>query len=67
MTLQVTSTLESDIDRLMEIQFSAFDNDPYHEALYPGATLTPPAPSPESVSSKSGMKIPLCTSSNALI
>jgi GNAT superfamily N-acetyltransferase len=27
---------ETDIDRLMEIQFSAFRGDPYHEALYPG-------------------------------
>lgn len=37
MVLEVASALESDIDRLMEIQFSAFDGDPYHEALYPGA------------------------------
>jgi hypothetical protein len=36
MTLQVAPALESDIDRLMEIQFSAFDSDPYHEAVYPG-------------------------------
>jgi hypothetical protein len=36
MTLQVAPTLESDIDRLMEIQFSTFGNDPYHEAFYPG-------------------------------
>jgi hypothetical protein len=37
MILEVASALESDIDRLMEIQFSAFDSDPYHEAVYPGA------------------------------
>jgi hypothetical protein len=36
MILEVASALESDIDRLMEIQFSAFDSDPYHEAVYPG-------------------------------
>jgi len=35
-TLVVRRALETDIDRLMEVQFSAFENDPYHEALFPG-------------------------------
>jgi hypothetical protein len=42
MPLEVTDILESDMDRLMEIQFAAFENDPYHEALYPGGN-TPEA------------------------
>jgi hypothetical protein len=32
---------ESDINRLMEIQFSAFQDDPYHNALYPGDQRSP--------------------------
>ena len=36
MDLEVVPASESDIDRLMEIQFSAFENDPYHFAFYPG-------------------------------
>jgi GNAT superfamily N-acetyltransferase len=33
---QITPALESDIDRLTEIQFSAFENDPTHQILFPG-------------------------------
>ena len=41
MDLVVEPAQESDIDRLMDIQFSAFENDPYHEALYPGNHYSP--------------------------
>jgi hypothetical protein len=40
-TLVVRRALETDIDRLMEVQFSAFENDPYHEALFPGPHHSP--------------------------
>jgi hypothetical protein len=39
--LVVRRALETDIDRLMEVQFSAFENDPYHEALFPGPHHSP--------------------------
>jgi hypothetical protein len=39
--LIVRRALETDIDRLMEVQFSAFENDPYHEALFPGPHHSP--------------------------
>lgn len=39
--LEVAPALESDIDRLMEVQFSAFEGDPYHGALYPGDHFSP--------------------------
>jgi hypothetical protein len=37
----VRRAMETDIDRLMEVQFSAFRNDPYHEALFPGPHDSP--------------------------
>ncbi|KAK5111931.1 hypothetical protein LTR85_011678 [Meristemomyces frigidus] len=36
MDLKVDPAQEADMDDLMDVQFSAFDKDPYHEALYPG-------------------------------
>lgn len=39
--LVVRRALETDIDGLMEVQFSAFRNDPYHEALFPGPHDSP--------------------------
>jgi GNAT superfamily N-acetyltransferase len=33
---QITPALETDISRLTEIQFSAFENDPTHQILFPG-------------------------------
>jgi GNAT superfamily N-acetyltransferase len=36
MDQQIIPALESDIDRLTEIQFSAFENDPTHQILFPG-------------------------------
>ncbi|KAK3046085.1 hypothetical protein LTR09_012400 [Extremus antarcticus] len=41
MGLDVEPADESDMDRLIEIQFSAFEGDPYHEALYPGDHFSP--------------------------
>lgn len=41
MDLEVAPAQESDIPRLMEVQFSAFENDPYHEALFPGDHFSP--------------------------
>ena len=41
MDLEVVPAQEADIDRLMEIQFSAFEGDAYHEALYPGDHYSP--------------------------
>lgn len=41
MDLIVLPADESDMDRLMEIQFSAFEGDPYHHALYPGDEHSP--------------------------
>jgi GNAT superfamily N-acetyltransferase len=38
---QITPALESDIDRLTEIQFSAFENDPTHHILYPDDQISP--------------------------
>lgn len=34
--LTIVSSKESDIPRLVEIQFSAFEGDPYQQAFYPG-------------------------------
>lgn len=34
--LQVQPAIESDVDRLMEILFTAFVDDPYFKAVYPG-------------------------------
>jgi len=39
--LEVVAAEEQDIDRLMEVQFSAFENDPIHELLYPGDHFSP--------------------------
>jgi len=36
MGFQVTPALEEDISRLVDIQFSAFGDDPTHQILYPG-------------------------------
>jgi hypothetical protein len=36
MALEVAPALESNVNQLIEIQFSTFDSDPYHEAVYPG-------------------------------
>jgi hypothetical protein len=36
MNHQVISALEEDIDRLTDIQFAAFGDDPTHQILYPG-------------------------------
>ena len=36
MPLQITPASESDIDRLMEIQFAAMAQEPYHHVLFPG-------------------------------
>jgi hypothetical protein len=41
MDLEVQPASESDIDQLMDFQLSAFENDPYHEALYPGGHFSP--------------------------
>ncbi|EMC93956.1 hypothetical protein BAUCODRAFT_36425 [Baudoinia panamericana UAMH 10762] len=41
MALEVAPAEEGDIDRLMEIQFSAFESDPYHDALFPGDHYAP--------------------------
>lgn len=41
MELEILPAEEADMDRLMEIQFSAFENDPYHHALYPGDEYSP--------------------------
>jgi hypothetical protein len=38
---QIKSALESDINRLTEIQFSAFESDPTHQTLYPGDQFSP--------------------------
>jgi hypothetical protein len=38
---QIKPALESDINRLTEIQFSAFENDPTHQILYPGDEFSP--------------------------
>jgi hypothetical protein len=38
---QITPALESDIDRLTEIQCSAFENDATHQILYPGDQFSP--------------------------
>jgi len=40
-TFVVRRALETDIDRLMDVQFSAFRDDPYHEALFPGPHDSP--------------------------
>ena len=40
-TFILRRALESDIERMMEVQFSAFENDPYHEALFPGPHHSP--------------------------
>lgn len=40
MGLEVSEAAEGDIDRLMEIQFSAFEGEPYFDALYPGGNTT---------------------------
>ena len=40
-SLEVAPALPSDMARLMEIQFSAFEGDPYHDALYPGPNQSP--------------------------
>ena len=41
MALEVSLALPADMPRLMDIQFSAFgDEDPYHEALFPGGNST---------------------------
>lgn len=39
--LDVVPAHEDDIDRLMEIQFSAFEHDPIHPILYPGDHFSP--------------------------
>lgn len=36
MPLLVSAANESDIADIVRVQFSAFDGEPYHEALYPG-------------------------------
>ena len=36
MPLRITHASESDIDRLMEVQFAAMAHDPYHHVLFPG-------------------------------
>lgn len=41
MSLRVLPAGESDIDRLMEIQFSAFQNDAFHATLFPGDPSSP--------------------------
>lgn len=40
-TLEVQSADSSHIPRLMDIQFSAFEDDPYQEALFPGDQKSP--------------------------
>ena len=40
-TFILRRALESDIEKMMEVQFSAFENDPYHEALFPGPHHSP--------------------------
>jgi len=40
-TLKIVSSEESDIPRLVEIQFSAFQGDPYQQAFYPGPSDSP--------------------------
>lgn len=39
--LEVVPAHEHDIDQLMEVQFSAFENDPIHGFLYPGDHFSP--------------------------
>jgi len=41
MDLEIAPASESDIDQVMDVQFSAFENDPYHEALFPGDHFSP--------------------------
>lgn len=41
MELEILPAEEADMDRLMEIQFSAFEGDPYSQALYPGDEYSP--------------------------
>ena len=36
MPLRITHASESDIDRLMEVQFAAMAYDPFHHVLFPG-------------------------------
>lgn len=36
MPFSISAANESDIASIMLVQFSAFDSEPYHEALYPG-------------------------------
>lgn len=36
MPLSVSKANESDVPSIVLVQFSAFDGEPYHEALYPG-------------------------------
>lgn len=36
MPLLISAAKKSDVASLMLVQFSAFDGEPYHEALYPG-------------------------------
>ena len=36
MSLRITHASESDIDRLMEVQFAAMAHEPYHHVLFPG-------------------------------
>lgn len=40
MNHQVVPALEADIDRLTDIQFAAFGDDPTHQILYPGDNLS---------------------------
>jgi hypothetical protein len=40
MSHQVIPALEADIDRLTDIQFAAFGDDPTHQILYPGDRLS---------------------------
>ncbi|KAM0798924.1 hypothetical protein BDR22DRAFT_857166 [Usnea florida] len=40
MPLLLTHALESDMDQLMEVQFAAMAQEPYHHVLFPGPNTT---------------------------